>query len=365
MTFRDRMNAVLHHQEPDRVPLAPYDDLVPRGSFERELRNRGMGLCLRRRWVWPETPNVRVEITTEGDVRKTTYHTPVGSVYTRLRTHISREYGGSAELDGLIKGVEDFEPVIFMIEDTVYHVDSGPYLDAIRDVGEDGIVRVTAFESPPYDETLSLFGMSTSEGLANWSYALQDYPDQFARLLEALSSRAERVLPLVADCPAEFVSLGSLDGFYGPKQFRSYVMPFYRRVTDALHSRGKICSLHAHTPQLNNFAALIREAGFDVVEAFTPPPYGDLSISSARAAWGEDMVVWVNFPETIFYSGFEATKQYTVDLLRSDAPGRSLVIGFTEMGLSGIVNDEVERIFKAGFFAIVEALEEYGAYPLT
>ena len=364
MTYRERIESVLHHQTPDRVPFVPYDNLVPRGSFERALRNRGMSLCLRRRWLWAEMPHVSVEHSTDGDVRQTAYRTPAGTVFTRDRTHVSREFGG-IELDGLIKGPEDFEPVIAMVEDTVYHVDAGPYHDAVRDVGEDGIVRVTAFEGSPYDEALEYFGMGTTEGLAGWAYALQDHPTQLARLVAALERRAEQALALIVDCPAEFVSLGSLDGFYGPRQFEEEVVPFYQKVTAALHARGKLCSLHAHTSQLRDFAALIGRAGFDVVEAFSPPPYSDLPLAEARAAWGDDTVIWVNFPETIFYSGAEATRQYTSDLLHEDAPGRSLVIGFTESGLGSIVDDEVERVFKAGFLAITEALEREGAYPVS
>lgn len=48
MTPTERIEAVLRGGRPDRVPFVPYDNLVPRGSFERELRDRGMGLCLRR-----------------------------------------------------------------------------------------------------------------------------------------------------------------------------------------------------------------------------------------------------------------------------------------------------------------------------
>lgn len=43
MDFRTRITTVLHHQNLDRVPFAPYDNLVPRGDFDREMRNRGKG----------------------------------------------------------------------------------------------------------------------------------------------------------------------------------------------------------------------------------------------------------------------------------------------------------------------------------
>lgn len=116
MTFAERIWAVLRGEGPDRAPFAPYDNLVPRGDFERELRNRGMGLCLRRSSIWSETPNVGVEHKTEGDTSYTVYHTPVGSVRRAARTHVGRiSDGESVQAEWPVKGPADYEPGLFMI----------------------------------------------------------------------------------------------------------------------------------------------------------------------------------------------------------------------------------------------------------
>ena len=366
MDFLTRINAVLHHQPPDQVPFAPYDNLMPRGDFVRELRNRGMGLCLRRSTIWPEMPHVSLEIRTEGDTMVTTYHTPVGDVSTRTRTHAGRISDGQAvELEGMIKSVKDYAPVIFMLEDTVFHVDNSAYFDAVRDVGRDGIVRDFGldFESPPYGATRRYFG--DIYGLDRWIYAQLDYPDHFARLLQAQERRDERRLQLAADSPAEFIAFGWLEGLWGPDKFRQYELPFYQKWLPFLQARGKICALHCDaTKNLRSYQDVIAQTGIDVVEAFTPPPVGELSLPEARAAWGNKTIIWLNFPETIFWSGPERTKAYTIALLKSDAPGRALVIGFTEMGLWGATDDETERVFKAGIMAVMEAIEAYGHYPI-
>jgi len=368
MDFLGRINAVLHREEPDQVPFAPYDNLVPRGDFVRELRNRGMGLCLRVPTVWAETPHVTVETRTEGDTTLTVYHTPEGDVSTRTRGHAGRIADGLAvEVEGMIQRVEDYDPVIFMIEDAVFHFDPTDYLNAVRDVGRDGIVRDWGidpqFEATPYGATRRYFG--DMYGLERWAYEQQDHPDHFARLLQAQTRREERRLQLVAESPAEFVAFGWMEGLWGPDAFRRYELPFYRKWVSFLHSRGKICALHCDaTKNISCFVELIAETGVDVVEAFTPPPVGELSLPEVREAWGEDTIIWVNFPETVFWHGAEVTKEYTVDLLRSDAPGKALVLSFTEMGLWGATDDETERAFKAGMLAIMEAIEEYGAYPI-
>ena len=104
MNFYERMQAVLHGGRPDKVPFAPYDNLVPRGAFARELENRGMGLCFRRSTIWSDSPNVMVQTHTEGDLRITSYVTLKGTVTTAQRLNLGRiSDSGSIGLDGMIK----------------------------------------------------------------------------------------------------------------------------------------------------------------------------------------------------------------------------------------------------------------------
>ncbi|GAG44777.1 unnamed protein product, partial [marine sediment metagenome] len=107
------------------------------------------------------------------------------------------------------------------------------------------------------------------------------------------------------------------------------------------------------------FAELIGETRVDVVEAFTPPPIGDLSLADARAAWGPDTIIWVNFPETVFWYGADQTRDYTLDLLGQDPRPDRLVIGMTEMGTYGVTDDESEQVFKDGMRAIMDAIDEF------
>jgi len=366
MDFLTRINAVLHHEPPDQVPFAPYDNLAPRGQFSRELRNRGMGLCVRRSTLWNEMPHVSVETRNEGADEITTYHTPVGDVSKRVKAHAGRiSDGETLETEGLIKSVEDYDPVIFMIEDTQFHVDNSVYYNTVRDLGSDGIVRDWGldFEASPYGAIRVYYG--SIWGLDRWVYDQQDHPDHFARLLEAQTRRDEKRLKMIAHSPAEFVAFGWMEGLWGPAQFEKYELPFYKKWVSYLHSKGKICALHCDATQnISKFTKLIADTGIDVVEAFTPHPVGELTLRQVREAWGRDTIIWVNFPETIFLSGAEDTKRYTIELLKSDAPGDRLVIGFTEMGPWGAEDEETAQTFKAGTLAVLEAIEEYGNYPI-
>jgi len=359
MNFLSRINAVLHHEKPDQTPFAPYDNLMPRGSFEREMRNRGMGLCQRLSTIWSEMKYVSVERAQDSDTILTTYHTPVGKVTMRTRQHLGRiSDGAELVVEGLIKGKQDYDPVIFMLDHTEFHLDSSIYDNAVRDMGADGIVRDTALdmESTPYGSTRRYFG--DAYGLENWVYAQRDHPDHFNALLEAQIRRDERRLALVEQSPAELVAFGWLEGLWSAHAFRRYELPFYQKWVAHLQSKGKLCALHCDaTRNLKSYLELIAQTGAAVVEAITPPPVGAVSLPELRQAWGPETVIWINFPETIFWSGRQATFDYTCDLLRSDA-GNPLVLSFTEMGVWGATDDQTEYAFKEGTRAIMDAIEE-------
>jgi hypothetical protein len=76
-------------------------------------------------------------------------------------------------------------------------------------------------------------------------------------------------------------------------------------------------------------------------------------------------VIWIIFLGTIFWSGPEATQQYTVDLLREGAPGGALVVGFTETGTASIVDDKTAEVFRTGNRAIMDAIGEVAIYCIS
>lgn len=188
--------------------------LVPRGEFARKLQNRGMGLCCPRSTIFAEIPHVSVETRMQNGVMITNYHTPEGDVSTEVKTHAGRIADKQAvETAGLIKTVADYDPVLFMIEDTVFHADNSLYFDMVRDLGTDGIFRDTAldFEASPYGATKRYFG--EIYGLDQWVFHQRDHPDHFAKLLEAQIRRDERRLILAAESPVEFMVFGWIEGF--------------------------------------------------------------------------------------------------------------------------------------------------------
>ena len=218
MTQRQRIDAVLHRKKPDKVPFTPYDEFAPMDDeFIRSMVGRGMG-----RWTFhtrvadSERPNVRIETQTQNNINRTFYHTPVGTV------------SDSPLREGMIKSIDGYDPVIFLIEDEVFSPNYAEYEEEAIRLGESGFVRVQGIAAP-YSAAYGYFGMGWDEGFKRYIYHQQDHPDHFAELLKALERRNERLFQIVADCPAEVICIGSVDEHYGPGQYEEYILPFYEK----------------------------------------------------------------------------------------------------------------------------------------
>jgi len=87
-------------------------------------------------------PNVKVETRTQGNIVTTIYDTPVGSVSTKERKHLGRiSDTGSVQIEWMTKDVADYDVVIYMIENTIFHRDDTTYYDLVRNLAADDIVR--------------------------------------------------------------------------------------------------------------------------------------------------------------------------------------------------------------------------------
>ena len=358
MTPRERILAVLNGGTPDLIPFLVYEELVPRGEFEREMRDRGAALLVFHSPVWSETPNVKIRYHTKNAIRTITYQTPKGEVSEQSRTHMDKlDQGGAIGIDGLIKTEQDFDPVISMIDDTEYHVDPGTYHAAAKQVGDDGIVFSPGPDAP-YSGTISYFG--SHGGLTNWVYAQQDFPEAFARLVAAQERKVERQVEALLESQAEIVALGAIDGQEGRSLFVSGgVSDYYLHTIDRFHQRGKKCSLHTHASNNSIYLDLIGKSGVDILESYAAPPMGDTTIAQARQQCGEETPVIAAAPENEFLLGSERTKEYVLSLIESDPRPDRLMFGLSEMGTFGLT-EETESIFRDGLRALMDAVEEYG-----
>jgi hypothetical protein len=259
---------------------------------------------------------------------------------------------------GWIQREQDYAPVVFAIQDERFYADYVRYDYATYDYGGDCLIKV-AGPCAPYEASRSYFHKDGPDSLG-WRTAQRECPDRFAELLRALEGREERRLRVLLDSPCEVMCLRCLSEHCSPQAFEDHIVPFARQYVPPLQQRHKIVALETTATRLSAYKDLIPLTGVDVIDGFSPPPVGDLPLKEARAAWGERMVIWVDFPQQVFGQGPVATREYALDLLRSD-PGGALVLGMTTAGSVMSVDDASARVTYEGMMAVLEAIDAFSA----
>jgi len=365
LTIKEDVMAVLHREPPKRIPWLIYDipyPMLPRGSWERELRNKGLGL-IGIMGFYPcgnvyltETPNVVIEkrpiIQGNRTIVTTIYHTPVGDISKKEDWSISPPNPWILEYP--IKSLSDFEVLKFIIEDTIYRPNYEAATWVERHIGDDGYVKAGC-RSPFQSLLLDYMGYKTL------AMAVYRHRKEFESLLKVMEKKYFEVIQILADSPVKVIEIDSnINGrVTSPTFFEKYLLPVYKKANEILHQKDKVTSAHMDGA-LSCLKDLIPKTGLDMIEAFTPPPVGDLSLSEARAAWGHDIIISANFPETECIKGVDTVKQVTKKILKEVAPGDCFMLTVTEDIPYKAPNDILEPSLRA----ITNIMWKYGKYPL-
>jgi hypothetical protein len=250
----------------------------------------------------------------------------------------------------LIKGPEDYAVVQYVVENTEYVADPFPIEQAIDWLGEEGVVLCALPHSPMQMLMINWVG---SEG-GRIFYHQVDYPDQVEALYRALCKSREPLYEIAARSPAPIVLCGdNVDGvLVTPRLFETYLLPVYEVQARILHEAGKLMAVHMDG-RLGALKHLIACSPIDIIEAFHPPPMGDLPLGEALALWASK-AIWLGYPGSVYAMGARATRRHALDLLREAIPGDRLVF---EMSTENLVSNE-------NLLALTAVLES-AALPLT
>ncbi len=354
MNLRQNLMAVLHREEPEHIPWFLYNELIGRGSLERELRDMGLGIIHAYTPLYKvEYPHVRIEDKEVGSILHRTIHTPKGTVSMKIRTGLKRGTGGRWIVEHMARDVSDYKVIKFIVEDTVYSPDYELFLQLERDIGGDGVVAAGVDPTPLTKLWVDYVG------LERLSIDLYKHPRELDDLVQTISQKQEEAYRIIAESPAELVWCGDQIGggiIASPKIFKKYYLPALQRYADTLHAKHKIFSVHMDG-SLKSLKDHIREVNADIVEAFTPPPMGNLTLKEARETWGDKFVIWTNFPESVFYHGPQEVRKQTIRLLREAAPGDRVVMGMTE--------DMPPDLVEEGLRTVTKTIRRYGRYPIS
>jgi EAL domain-containing protein (putative c-di-GMP-specific phosphodiesterase class I) len=103
---------------------------------------------------------------------------------------------------------------------------------------------------------------------------------------------------------------------------------------------------------LQSLAADIAAAPFDIVEAMTPPPMGDVSVREARRLWPRK-ALWLNFTSSMHIEPPAVIEEHTRELLAEAGTTRGFGISVTE--------DAPVEALEQSLTVIARVLREHGA----
>lgn len=273
----------------------------------------------------------------------TKYDTPAGSVKQVMTWgHPHNRF---------IQGIDDLERMIHVMEGTKLSFIDEAYQVADQVYGERGIVQPWSFRSP------FMMFMVEWAGFEQALYLLNDHPDEVEEFLSVAEEEWEQKLDMLIASPLEVVSFAeNVDAaIISPTLYKKYLLPYYQRAVDRIHDAGMVC--HAHFDgNLKTLLPYIGDAGFDAIEAATPEPQGDVSVSELKDAM-DDTVLVDGIPATLFTSEYprEELKETTIEILDKFYP--HIILGISDMLPP---DGDIERLVY-----VTEIVEKYRSQNLN
>lgn len=343
LDIRTRVLTAMRWEEPDRIPLTVYDWMLPRGMTERRLREAGVGLIVRlpgHRVQHREVEIVSREYQEDGRRRiRRTINTPVGEAWQVLEPDPA--YGTSHWIhQHLIKGPEDYRVMEFYYRDMGLRDNFDAIRDAQRRVGGDGVVMLRIAKSPIQEMLYQMMG------LEQFAYDYQERRDLFDSLHATMAKRYEELYDFAAGSPAEILQLG--DNIYsdvvGRERFQRYLMPEYAKLTARLAGTEKLLAVHMDG-NLKSLQEDIADAAFDIVEAMTPPPMGDVSIKDARERW-PGKALWINFTSSMHIEPPDVIEAHARELVHEAGTKKGFAVSITEDAPVGALEQSLAVIAR-------------------
>ncbi len=347
MTPRKHVETALRGGRADRVPFTVYESMIPQCAVERQLRDRG--LCIVDRHapvVRSHRPNVtssQHRFTEDGiELVRTVVETPVGT----LTSLVEPAGFTSWHRERMFKSPDDYRTLLYYINDEQFEPCYDEFARAQEDVGEDIILRCS-FGLEPLQILISGNMLAMTDFCIQW----MDNRDEILKLYAAIVEKRRQLYPLVAESPALHANYGGnvVPQITGPEVFREYYLPHYNEAAEIMHKNGKLIGCH-FDDDCGLLAEAIGETDLDYIEAFTPAPTTDMTVTQAREAW-PDKVLWLNFPCEAHLQPEAEIAAVAMDLVDQAQTPDGLLMGITD--------NVPENRWRPSFTAIMDGLEQH------
>jgi hypothetical protein len=155
-------------------------------------------------------------------------------------------------------------------------------------------------------------------GVEHGALLALDYPDKVEEVLRLMTVQEQPVLEAVAELKPPLVHFpDNLSSDNLTTFFAGHMAERYRKRLEFLHGAGVRCAVHLDG-MVRGLLPRLAAVGFDIVEALTPKPAGDVDVADVRTLAANDRVIlWGGVPGPMFVPPFtwDDVKQHVETLL--------------------------------------------------
>jgi uroporphyrinogen decarboxylase len=324
MTSRQRISAVLRHEEPDRVPMVEIhfwpptierwrgeglpEGVHPEQYFELERIPRiGLDCSL-------QFPEELIEETDEWTVKRDRD----GAVHKRWK----EQYATSAEVDQLVKSREDWERVRDRLQPTADRVpdDLSERVQALHERGEFVVLQ----PGEPVWWTWRTLGMERA------FMAMAGEPEWFEEMIATQTELQLELLRMALATGARpdglwwFSDFCYRNGmFFSQTMYRELMLPWHRRIAAFCHEHGLFLLLHC-CGDCRDLVAHLVDAGFDAIQPLEARCGNDVRVMKSQH--GDRITLFGNIGVDVLATGDrEAIQHEVVSKLQAAMPGGGFI----------------------------------------
>ncbi|MDP7162519.1 MAG: uroporphyrinogen decarboxylase family protein [Phycisphaerae bacterium] len=394
MTNKERMLKVLRGQAADRIPYTPRLDLwykankragtLPEGYRDASLRQIVDGLGAAMHAIVPDfkdlrgiddeldralggfnlhfmpyrtvLENVHRTYHVDGDRTHVAYRTPAGTVTTTTLYNEGMRKAGITIThveEYAFKGPDDYAALGHIFENAAVEPNYDGYAAFAQRVGNRGLAAgfVSLAASPMHLIQREIMPLDT------FFFEMHDHPDQLNELARKTGLYWNRMMEVVAKCPAEMILVGAnYDAAVTyPPFFARHIAPSLRTCARALHAQGKYLLTHTDGENIGLLDHYL-EAEIDVADSICPKPMTKLSFKEVRDTFAGRITIMGGIPSVSLLTSTmsdKAFEEFLDDFFEQIGAGDHQILGVSDTTPPAADFKRLRRIGRR--------IEEFGA----
>lgn len=294
--------------------------------------------------------NVKTEVMETKEGILTRHETPYG-VLQEYWKYVPSTYS-LAPAEHMIKSADDLKAFRYLYENVEYIPNYELAEKRKETIGDNGIL-VTYTPKTPMMELVALkAGLETVV-----TDLLSDEPEETEELLECMKEKHTQAAKISIAAPGDavFIPDNLSSEMVGGSIYDNYIKEVHEDWTSRIRTSGKKSMVHLDGT-LNPLLHKLSYAGFDIIEAVTPYPVGDIKLEDLRSHVKEDTIIWGGLPGGFFSESFpeaefEEWVKQVLSLMRKD---HRFVMGVADQVVPLSSPDRIRKVARL--------VEQYGKF---